>query len=173
MSTAPSRAMVLPPEFHRIHRIATTIARPWQRGWTGGDRETSCPYSGRDWPIRATSDMIAQWVGGVRAVLGVPMFKDDEVGRCDLRSTPEVRRLPKSKSSWSRTSPPRRSSRSRTRGCSTSCASAPTILPSRWSSRPRPAEVLQSSPARQASWSRCSTQFWRTPGASARRNSLI
>ena len=37
-----------------------------------------------------------------------------------------------------RTSPPRPSSPSRTRGCSTSCASAPTISPRRWSSRRRP-----------------------------------
>ena len=34
----------------------------------------------------------------------------------------EVRPLPTSRSSWSRTSPPRPSSLSRTRGCSTSCA---------------------------------------------------
>ena len=36
-------------------------------------------------------------------------------------------RSPTSRSSWCRTSPPRPSSPSRTRGCSTSCASAPTI----------------------------------------------
>ena len=46
---------------------------------------------------------------------------------------------PTSRSSWCRTSPRRPSSPSRTRGCSTSCASAPTISASRWSSRPRPA----------------------------------
>ena len=46
-------------------------------------------------------------------------------------------------------SPIRPSSPSRTRGCSTSCASAPTISPNRWSSRPRPrrcCKVISSSP---------------------------
>ena len=47
-------------------------------------------------------------------------------------------RSPTSRSSCSRPSPTRPSSPSRTRGCSTSCASAPTISPNRWSSRPRP-----------------------------------
>ena len=72
-----------------------------------------------------------------------------------------------------RTSPPRPSSPSRTRGCSTSCASAPTISPSRWSSRPRPPRCSRSSPVRPASWSRCSRPCWRTPCASARRSSAI
>ena len=40
----------------------------------------------------------------------------------------EVRPSLTSRSSWCRTSPRRPSSRSRTRGCSTSCGSAPTIL---------------------------------------------
>ena len=43
-----------------------------------------------------------------------------------------------SRSSCYRTSPRRPSSPSRTRGCSTSCASAPTIFPRHWSSRRRP-----------------------------------
>ena len=46
-------------------------------------------------------------------------------------------RSPTSRSSWCRTSPRRPSSPSRTRGCSTNCASVPTIFPSCWSSRPR------------------------------------
>ena len=46
-------------------------------------------------------------------------------------------------------SPPRPSSPSRIRGCSTSCAKA-------WSSRRRPRRCCKSSPARLASWSRCS-----------------
>ncbi len=48
-----------------------------------------------------------------------------------------------------RTSPRRPSSRSRTRACSTNCASARMISPSRWSSRPRPprcCKVISSSP---------------------------
>ena len=59
-------------------------------------------------------------------------------------------RSPTSRSSWCRTSPRRPSSPSRTRGCSTSCASAPTISPNRWSSRPRPPRCSRSSPARPA-----------------------
>ena len=82
-------------------------------------------------------------------------------------------RSPTSRSNWCRTSPPRPSSPSRTRGCSTSCASAPTISPSRWSSRPRPARCSRSSRARPANCSRCSTPCWRTPSASARPSSAI
>ena len=54
-------------------------------------------------------------------------------------------RSPKSRSNWCRISPRRRSSPSRTRGCSTNCASAPTISPNRWSSRPRPRRCSGSS----------------------------
>ena len=36
-------------------------------------------------------------------------------------------------------------------------------LPSRWSSRPRPPRCSRSSPARRASWSRCSKRCWKTP----------
>ena len=58
-------------------------------------------------------------------------------------------RSPTNRSSWCRISPPRPSSRSRTRGCSTNCASALTISPKRWSSRPRRrkcCKVISSSP---------------------------
>ena len=63
-------------------------------------------------------------------------------------------------------SPPRPSSPSRTRGCSTSCA---TMIAA--SSRPRPRRCCRSSPARPASWSRCSRPCWRTRRASARPSS--
>ena len=65
-----------------------------------------------------------------------------------------------SRSSWSQTSPLRPSSRSRTRGCSTSCANP-------CSSRPRPPMCSRSSVARPASWSQCSRRCWRTPRESA------
>ena len=64
----------------------------------------------------------------------------------------EVRRSPTSRSSWSRTSPPKPSSPSRTRGCSTNCVSAPLTSPSapptsrkRWSSRRRRRRCSRSS----------------------------
>ena len=56
---------------------------------------------------------------------------DAQGQRADRRHSPSTARRcgrsPTSRSSWYRTSPPRPSSPSRTRGCSTSCASAPTI----------------------------------------------
>ena len=65
----------------------------------------------------------------------------------------------------------RRSSRSRIPACSTSCASALTISPRRWSSRRRPRRCWASSPVRPASWSPCSRPCWRTRFASARPTS--
>ena len=44
------------------------------------------------------------------------------------------------------------------------------ILPSRWSSRPRPPRCSRSSQARPASWNRCFRPCWRTRCASARRS---
>ena len=76
-------------------------------------------------------------------------------------------RSPTSRSSWSRPSPTRPSSRSRTRGCSTRCRRARASSPNRWSSRPRPPRCCRSSRARPASWSRCSRPCWRTRRASA------
>ncbi len=64
-------------------------------------------------------------------------------------------------------SPRRPSSPSRTRGCSTSCASALTIYPNCWSSRQRPPRCCKSFPVRPARWSLCFRRCWRTPCASA------
>ena len=72
-----------------------------------------------------------------------------------------------------RTSPPRPSSPSRTRGCSTSCASALTISPSRWSSRLRRRRCCASLVVHRASWSRCSKRCWRMHDASARPSSAF
>ena len=68
----------------------------------------------------------------------VPMLKDDELVGAIAIYRQEVRPFTDKQIELVRTSPRRRSSPSRTRGCSTSCASAPTISPNRWSSRPRP-----------------------------------
>ena len=70
--------------------------------------------------------------------LGMPLLKEDElIGAFQSFARRCVRSLT-SRSNWLRTSLPRPSSPSRTRACSTSCASAPMIFPSRWSSRRRP-----------------------------------
>ena len=71
-----------------------------------------------------------------------------------------------------RTSPPRPSSPSRTRGCSTSCASAPTISES-LEQQTATSEVLQVISARPASWSRCLRPCWRMPCASAKPSSAL
>ena len=61
-----------------------------------------------------------------------------------------------------RTSPPRPSSPSRTRGCSTNCGEIC------WSSRPRHRRCCASSVRRPASWSRSSTPCWKMRRAFAR-----
>ena len=69
--------------------------------------------------------VIAGKLAGARTLLAVPMLKENEVARCNLAST--ARRCvhsPTSRSRWSRASPPRPSSPSRTRGCSTNCGNA-------------------------------------------------
>jgi transcriptional regulator with GAF, ATPase, and Fis domain len=68
---------------------------------------------------------------GIRTIVGVPMLKNDDLIGAIIIYRQEVRPSPISKSRWSRTSPPRPSSRSRTRAFSTNCAN-------RCSSRPPP-----------------------------------
>ena len=75
---------------------------------------------------------------GARAVLIVPMLKDDRVIGTFSTYRQEARPFADKQIELISNFAGRPSSRSRTRGCSTSCASAPTISPSRWSSRPRP-----------------------------------
>ena len=95
------------------------------------------PYPGRSRRLIFCGPQ-AQKLMGLRAALGVPLVAGWHVfGVVNLfRTTPT--RSQKSRSSWSRISPIRPSSPSRIRGCSTNCASAPTISPRRWSSRRRP-----------------------------------
>ena len=56
-------------------------------------------------------------LGGARSRIVVPMLKDNELIGAIVIYRQEVRPSPTSRSSWSRTSPPRPSSPSRTRGC--------------------------------------------------------
>src|SRR5262249_5035316 len=61
-------------------------------------------------------------LAGVRTLLAVPMLKEGELIGGSQYIVKKFARLPTSKSNWSRTLLLRRSSPSRTRGCSTNCA---------------------------------------------------
>jgi GAF domain-containing protein len=81
-------------------------------------------------------------LGGVRTFLAVPMLREDELVGSFTVYRQEVGPSQTNKSRWCRTSLRKLSSPSKTRGCSTNCASAPTTsanarstLPSLWSSR--------------------------------------
>src|SRR5262245_52015024 len=64
----------------------------------------------------------------------------------------------------------RLSSQSRTVGCSTSCASAPTILARHWNIRPQQAKCSTSLAAHQTSFSQFLIQFFRPRGDCAKQN---
>ena len=74
---------------------------------------------------------------GARSHLAVPMLKAGKLVGAISSTGRRYARSPISRSIWLRTSPRKPSSPSRTRGCSKSYASAPTISPSRWNSKPR------------------------------------
>jgi hypothetical protein len=65
-------------------------------------------------------------LGGARSAVGVPMIKDDVVIGVILFTGRKSGLLPINRSNCCRILLPRPSSRSRTRGCSASCASVPT-----------------------------------------------
>ena len=90
---------------------------------------------------------------GVRTYAGCPNAEGERTDRCvsDVSGKKSVP-SPTSRSSWSRTSPPKPSSPSRTRGCSTNCAS-------RCSSRPPPPTCSRSSAARPSTCRPCSTRW--------------
>ena len=98
-------------------------------------------------------------IAGARTALAVPMLKEDELLAPSPFTAKRFGRSPTSRSSWSRTSPRRRSSPSRTRGCSASCAN-------RCSSRPPPPTCSRSSAVRQASLNPYFRRCWRTRRAS-------
>ena len=75
---------------------------------------------------QTTTERLHAELGGAADDLAVPMLKEDELIGAIVIYRQEVARSPTSRSSWSRTSPPRPSSLSRTRGCSTSCGRTAT-----------------------------------------------
>ena len=99
------------------------------RALVRADSRFTLPTCATDDPIaRATRCRYAAVeVAGVRTLLCVPMLKENELIGVITSTARRSGRSPTSRSSWCRTSPRRPSSPSRTRGCSTSCASAPTI----------------------------------------------
>ena len=103
-------------------------------------------------------------LGGARTLL----HRADAQGRrADRHHRPSIARRsgrsPTSRSSWCRTSPPRPSSPSRTRGCSTNCAN-------HCSSRPPPPTCSRSSAVRRSICRLCSTRWSRRPPGCATAN---
>ena len=141
----PNAALGRLPRVKQVIQIADLAAEPY--------------YLARD-PFTVAGVELA----GIRTLLVVPMLKENELIGA-LTST--VRRSvhsPTNKSSWCRTSPNRPSSRSRTRGCSMSCAN-------RCSSRPLPPTCSRSSAARPSISGPCSTRWSSRRPDCARRTS--
>ena len=119
---------------HRIVRSADSY-RPHGCEQNGGSHRRRTRRGGLSRATRSVASSQAVELGGIRTLLGVPMLKEDElIGAFSLVLARKFVRSPTSRSSWSRTSPPKPSSPSRTRGCSTNCVSAPR--PHRTHSRP-------------------------------------
>ena len=122
-------------------------------------------------PSRRISTAILEWSTSSklpgRAVSS--QFPCSRITRSSVQSEFTARRCalsPTSRSSWSRTSPAKPLSLSRTPACSESSAS-------RCSNRPRPQRYCRSSRARRASWSRCFRPCWQTRLVFARLNLVI
>ena len=119
------------------------VARTKQISHTD-DLRTQPPYLEHDPAVVAIADL-----AGARTIINVPMLKDEQPDRHHRHlSARRSGRSPTSRSNWSRISPSRPSSPSRTRGCSTSCAN-------RCSSRPPPPTCSRSSAARPSTCRPC------------------
>ena len=120
-------------------------------------------------------------IAGIRTTLGVPMVKDNEligiIGHLPPAGPSVHRQADRARD---RTSLPKPSSPSRTRGCSTNCASAPPTSPSaqptspkRWSSRQQHRKCCRLSQALPAILSRYLRPCWRKRFAFATPSSEI
>jgi GAF domain-containing protein len=105
--------------------------------------------SDRAYLERDPNRVAAVELSGQRTAICVPMLKGNELVAHSVSSVRRFGRSPTSRSSWSRTSPRRPSSPSRTPACSTSCAN-------RSNSRPPPPMCLRSSAARPSIFKSCS-----------------
>ena len=119
--------------------------RPWSRR-APPSRSLTSPTSRADPALYGARSRMSSQRRARR--LSDRLSRADAQGRASwsARSPSTARRCgrsPTSRSSWCRTSPPRPSSPSRTRGCSTSCASAPTILPKSLEQQTATSEVLK------------------------------
>ena len=113
-----------------------------------------------------TSRLAFTGLTGVRSLVAVPMLKDGVLLGAIVIYRTEVRPFTDKQIELVRISPPRRSSRSRTRDCSTSCAK-------RCSSRPPPPTCSKSSAVRPGELEPVFQPCWRTRCAYARPSSVL
>ncbi len=128
----PERGATWTPSGGLYRAMAERDARPpWPRQparCISSERSgrCKCPTCAKVAPISNGEPLpvAAVEVAGIRTLLSVPMFKDEEVVGSITSTARRFAPSAKSRSSWYRTLPPRPSSPSRIRGCSTNSAIA-------------------------------------------------
>ena len=143
----------IPPklaEFHRQHEtFQPTPGSPLDRAMQ--TKRVSHTVDDAAEPLPSPPAKLA----GARSMVCVPMLKDDMlIGAMSSSRGRSLSRSPTSRLSCWRTSLPKPSSQSRTRGCSTNCGN-------RWSNRRRRRTCCASLVRHPANWNRCSRRCWR------------